>query len=286
VSTASKWLLGCGVGCGCLVLLIVAFFVVIGLFVRETVGDLERASESDREIEARFGDAETIAPWPLGAVPPERVEAFLRVREATAPPRAALERSIAGLPDAERARELERKPTFEKLVEAWSIGRGAFGLVREMGDLMQARDRAMLAEGIGPREYALLYATVYHGYLGHPLDAGPRGVDPGAGDGAEADHFLDVPTARRRAREALVRALEDQLAVAESKGPWARVLEAEIAALAADADRRPFADGLPETTSRSLEPYRSRCEATFSAVTHPFELARSRKEGSVSFRLD
>jgi hypothetical protein len=54
---------------------------------------------------------------------------------------------------------------------------------------------------------------------------------------------------------------------------WRQTLATEIRALERDPYRLPWQNGLPPTLAESLEPYRSRLEASYSALANHLELA-------------
>ena len=63
-------------------------------------------------------------------------------------------------------------------------------------------------------------------------------------------------------------------------------LTSEIAAMKEDDHRFPWQGNLPDTIRASLEPFREQLEAHYEPRTNPFELARSRKNGRLSFSAD
>lgn len=272
------WLIGCAAaGCG---LAVLAAIVVIGggaLFVRDTMSGFEGALESRKAIDERFGAVAEFVPWPDGAVPAARMEAFLAVREALTPERERLAELFEALPmDPEQAQELDRQPFPEKMRSVFKITRTAFGLGGEMGDFFELRNRALLDQGIGMGEYTYIYALAFHSWLGQPLDEGP------------AD--MQMPVASTRVRRNLRSMLQNQLAALdEDPGVdpiWRETLAAEIEVLESSPRRLPWEDGLPAALAASLEPYRERLAASYNPTTNPFELARNRRRGRWSIQAE
>lgn len=290
-STAAKWLIGCGVGCGVLMLAVVGV-VVFGVFViRDTFEGFSEAIELREELEQRDGDESSFTPWPDGSIPADRLEAFARVREATQPARVAVARGFDALPlNEEGARELDAKSNLEKLKAVFSISREALGFGGRIGELLAVRNRALLDEGIGLGEYTYLYVITYQSWLKLNPETGPFNVrvDEEVGAVATAGEGRASGSTATRVRKALLEMVGNQLAALEDDADpeWRARLTAELAALEANRDRPPWQDGLPAGSLAALEPYRERLLATWEPLTHDFELARTRQAGSFSIRAD
>ncbi len=296
-STTSKWLIGCGIGCGVIILLIAALIGGSYFFLRDTLKGFKESSESGKLLDEKYGAADGFTPWPDGAVPPARMEVFLSVRQATQPHREQIAQAFAALPTAKaQVEKLKSEPAMERISSFFKIGKSAFGLGSTLGTFLQVRNEAMLASEIGMGEYTYIYAVAYYGGMKHsPLD-GPEyaNIRPGAEDHGDQD---SAPPSDRRARHRtvdlrihadLAKMLANQLAslptgaIAGAPADWRQVLAREIAALEDDSTRMPWQDGLPPQIAASIEPYRPRLEATYNAVTNEFELTRSRAHGSWS----
>lgn len=263
------WLVGCGGGCALIVLGIAALIVGGGIFVKDTMEGFEQAIETRKALEDEHGTVAEFTPWPDGAVPPERMEAFLAVREAAAPAREKLVATFAALPTSPgAAEELDAKPFLEKMRAVFDITRSAVGMGAEMGQFFDARNRALVDQGMGLGEYTYVYAIAFYVYLGHPIDETGTGIP------------MPNMAARRLPRE-LLAMVKNQLAALPEAGDatWKARLSEEIAALEQDGDRLPWQDGLPTAIAASLEPYRERLESSYVREANPFELARNRRRG-------
>lgn len=274
-----NWLLGCGVGCGALLLVFIALGVGGALFVRETVSGFEDAVEAGRSLDERFGRIEEYTPPPDGSIAPQRIQAFLAIRELTMPQRDRIAEAFNALPlsDAE-ARELEDKPWSEKLGSIFRITTSAMGLGARIGDFFAARNKGMLEEGMGFGEYAYIYVLAYHSWMKHPPLDGP-------GEGEE-----DFGMGNRDLQSRLLQMLRNQSealgGLAEESPEWKQALQAEIEAMQSDRQRLPWQDELPPPLQESLQPFRDRLDATYNPVTNPFELARNKKRGSWSYTTE
>ena len=91
---ASKWLMGCGIGCAAIILILVVFGLGSFLLVKDTVDDSKEMGRTVSEVTDAYGAPGSFVPEPGGKLAPERVEAFLQVRDATFPVREELAESL------------------------------------------------------------------------------------------------------------------------------------------------------------------------------------------------
>ncbi|HET9481235.1 MAG TPA: hypothetical protein VFP98_05715 [Candidatus Polarisedimenticolia bacterium] len=239
-----------------------------------------------RQQEERFGAPTAFTPRPDGAIPADRMAAFLAVRDALEAPRSALVETFESMPlDRMDDEQPEAMPFREKLGVMLSLGRSAMQLGPRISEFYRARDRAMLERGIEMGEYAYIYTVAYYSWLGHDPSDGPRTDTREEAEGGSHE-FRDMArkvTARIQAD--LTRILANQLASLPEDTPdtWRRALEAEIEAMRREAGRPPWKDGLPDSVSASLAPYRDRLAMSYHPAVNPFELSRSRKRRALSY---
>jgi len=290
--TGKKILIGCGLGCGGLLLLVIAFGISSALWVRGTMDGFDSAIETRQVIEERFGGMGEFTPNPDGAVPAARMESFLTVRDVTMPARERIAQAFGAMPMTEEAaRELEAAPFGEKIGRVFGITKSAFGLVGALGEFYEARNAALLDSGMGMGEYVYIYSVAYHTWLGHSPSEGPGpGGRPGRGRRGRTD---DIGAALAEetlpsVRDALRSMLRNQLAGLDAAGDdaWRQALTNEIEALEDDRERTPWAGSLPPAIAASFEPYRDRLIAGYNPATNPLELARNKKQGNWSVTID
>jgi hypothetical protein len=285
MSAKRNWLVGCGIGCGLMLLAGIAIPAACVMFFRGTMQDLEQADASREALEEQFGAAEEFVPWPDGTVPADRVEAFLRVREATQPARASLgERFNQLAAAAGEAEKVEQQGVLEKLRFGLGMAKTGMGMAPDIGAFFDTRNAALLEAGMGLGEYTYLYTLSYYALLEHSPDEGP-------GDKLEqspVDVDTGINAGSGRVRRELREMLQHQLAAlpAEADPHWREALTAEVAALAGERRRLPWQTGLPHALQASLEPYRERLAATYDPATNPLELARNEKRGPFSYTVD
>ena len=277
----NAWILGCGLGCAAVVVVIVGLGFLGARFASQTTAGFETAIEAREDLEQRFGPTDSYVPPADGTLEPARLEAFLAVREASAPARERLARAWSNIPlSQEAAQELENQDFAEQMRSVLRITRSGIGLAAEMGELYEARNLAMADAGIGLGEYTYIYVLAYYSWLGHsPLD-GPDSAFDDDGESRMGDTFFG------RARRELLQMLRNGLDEATADDGWRQVLEEEIAAMEADRQRLPWQDGLPEPVAAAFEPYRERLETSYNPVTNAFELGRSQKQGRFTITAD
>jgi hypothetical protein len=280
---AKRWLKGCAIGCGVVLLLGgVACWVTVSM-VKGLFQGLRQAQESAVALKDDLGGVEAYTPPPDGSIAPERLKVFLEVREVCRPERDGLEQAIADFPVEELSDE--SVGGFEKLRR----GVGAVSRVLDgLGRYLTSRNQALQKTRMGLGEYTYVYSVAYYSFLGHRPAEGPAFVR----DGREvpilehSDSPLSPPQVRRRYRRYLVPMLKRQLAAAEEgqleAGDWRERLAAEIRRLEEDPERVAWQDGLPEAIAASLEPFREELEAAYSRTTNPAELPFA--EGEQGYR--
>jgi hypothetical protein len=153
-------------------------------------------------------------------------------------------------------------PKGEVLKAAWKTARGAFGLAPVFGEFIQARNQALMDNGIGLGEYTYIYSLAYGDRLVevHIEDEGTR---------------IQVHVSRRLLA-LLQEMLRRQLDAAEPGSAWAGTLADEIRNLERQPEKVPWTDGLPPAIEASLAPYRQELEANYCAATVNLELSRNR----------
>lgn len=293
-SPRNKWLLGCGIGCGAVVLIVVILAIAGVFFVRGLVQSFKESDETMKILVSKYGWVTDFRPNPDGSIPRDRLEIFLSARDAALPVRRKLEESLAALSRGRRAKGIEVKSPGN----AFSLAKQAFGIVPRIAEYFNARNRALLDRGMGMGEYGYIYVTAYHGWLKKPVTDGPGfrivGGDEEKGSarrGGDEGREYHEDMILRWIHSAYLPMLKNQSAgpaeapegaVTGSVPPgektrWRDALAAEIKALEADRFRIPWRDGMPDVLSSSLEPFRDRLEASYSPVTNPLETLVEKK---------
>ena len=278
----NAWLIGCGIGCGALILLVVFLLAIGFFFVRDLAKNFDASEEVMALVVEKYGKLTEFVPWPDGAVPSERIETFLAVREESLEARRQLEHSFELLGRG-LGEEGESKPSPARIFK--TIGRG-FQLVPDIADYYHSRSRALLQREMGIGEYAYLYCLIYFSWMGKDPGEGPdvavmRGKRGGwiewdTSDEENTDEQADA-VMRRTVNKICVPLLRNQIKNAglntnDLPDGWIERLVMEEERLTRKPDGILWEEGMPETTSRSLEEFRSRLESSYSTSVNVIEL--------------
>jgi hypothetical protein len=282
-SNTKKWLIGCGVGCG-VIIIIAVILVVTGVFyVRNLVKGFEESVAIMDTLTERYGKITEFTPKTDGTIPPDRIEAFLRVRKELLPALEQISDSIYILSDGEwggeEIPEEEQSSTITKI-------KTGLNLIPQISDYYKSRNQALLDEGMGPGEYYYIYVITYYSWMGKPLMDGP---DFQIGEDNERPRFRnwDDEESREIRRDQILRRMHRMILPMmknqyikitdalpdETNETWRSALAAEIEALEEDRYRLPWEGGIPDVISDSLEPFRSRLEGSYSSITNMLEVA-------------
>lgn len=283
-STASKWLIGCGIGCGVVIIILILAGVGGYLFIKNIIDGFEETEAIMDTLTERFGRMSDFCPDPDGSVRAEQLEIFLAVRDSTAQARESLERAMSILSDMD-SRDQSGEESFPHVLTKIKTG---IELVPLMAEFIRSRTQALLDEEMGMGEYYYLYVIVYYSWLGKsPADGPPFELMD------EDDEEDRIGWRRRRHQhseermELILRQLNRQIlpmlynqyekltegGVARAEEQWRITLETEIEAMESDSFRLPWQDGLPEGLEASLKPYRMRLEESYSVLVNPIEIS-------------
>ncbi len=286
-STTKKWLVGCGIGCGAVLLIAIVLGITGFMFFKNIVDEFKNTEEMMNVLTERYGEISDYAPNPDGSISANRLEAFLTVREAFAESRKELESSMQALQDRATGTEIEvRKP--QNIFQMVKLG---FGLVPLIAEFMKSRNQALLDAEMGMGEYYYIYVIAYFSWLGNPPEDGPDFLIDESGEEDIRLGELNREQVREERRDLLLRQMHRMLLpmlhnqlkklvsgdVSPVQTEWKTALEAEIKAMEEDRFRLPWQDGLPEETKASLEPFRPRLEQSYNAMTNPFEISWERR---------
>lgn len=281
-NTTKKWLVGCGIGCGAIILIAIVLGITGFMFFKNIVNEFKDTEEMMNVLTERYGKISDYCPNPDGSISADRLEAFLKVRDTFSESRKELEASMQALQDRTTGTEVEvRKP--RNVFQMVKLG---FGLVPQIAEFMKSRNQALLDAEMGMGEYYYIYVIAYFSWLGNLPEDGPDFQINESGEESSRWGELDRDQVREERRDLLLRRLHRMMLpmlhnqleklvsgeVYEAQAEWKTSLEAEIQAMEEDRFRLPWEDGLPVQTKASLEPFRSQLEQSYNAMTNPMEL--------------
>jgi len=277
-SSTQKWLIGCGIGCGAIIVILVILGVSGFFFVKNIVDEFKDTEAMMEALTEKYGRVREFTPEPDGGIREERLETFLKVREDFAPARDKIAGSFRALAETRDMEDIEVKRP-RNIVKLLKMG---FGVIPQVADYFKARNKALMDNGMGLGEYYYLYTLIYYSWLGKEPEDGPDFQMVG-GDWEHPPDDVSPEERRdrtlRRLHRQLLPILTNQLEQLKSQIPegslldWEKSLEAEISALESDRYRIPWQDGVPDVIAGSLRPFHDRLEDSYNPLTNPLELA-------------
>lgn len=163
-STTRKWLVGCGLGCGGMIVLAIAGPILFGLVLTRP---MDRALDVQKELVKQYGETAAWTP-PAGPPSPERLEAFLAVRRAVVPQCAKFTEARENFARMDKMGKDSDKPAKGELMRAVAKVSGTvFGMIGDIAELHRLRDEALLAQHMGLGEYTWLYTLAFQSWLGN-----------------------------------------------------------------------------------------------------------------------
>jgi len=267
-----RYIKGCAIGCGVLVLLGLGLG---GSGVWWMARDFFEAADTTEELRERYATVETFTPPVPIAAPADRLRRFIAVRESLA---IDCEKFAAGMEQIHRMDRYEDQEDPPKGKMMADIGRtmgAAFGFAQRIGAHVALRNAALMEQEMGLGEYTWLYIVGYYGLLGEE----PRDEE-GDREGGALNRRIRRGVAgmiRRHleARESAIRAGADTVGSAATLAQWRE----ELMALEEAPERVPFADGLPADLAAAVAPFRDALEPTFCPHTDDFDLLRPERKG-------
>ncbi len=270
-STTQKWLIGCGIGCATLVVLIAGLVTSGVFFVRSKFQPLQDAAESRKTVVSAYGATESYVPPASGAIAPDRMEGFIAVREALREVQTKTEAGLAAL-DADRLREAH--PSFMSVLKTLN---DMSNVIVPFGEFMKQRNQILLDKRMGLGEYAYIYSIAYHSWLGHEPNEGPPILEKlrvqNRGASFDSESNISPEVIRREYHRVMLRLLTNQMnSLKDAESPaWRAALKEEIDRIERNPDRVAWQDNLPPAMEASLEPYRSRLVSTYYNSTNFLE---------------
>ena len=268
-SGARKWLVGCGIGCGLMILAVGGIGTCGYLGVRNIKDRAERLDAGFEAVTAEYGRPDEFTPPADGVVPAGRLELFLEVRGLLAPSRNELGAVLVELDAGTEG----GRGVLNKI-------RAGMSLLPSMLDFIDERNQVLLDRGMGVGEYTYIYSLAYYAWLDKDPGDGPDFAVTDHGDGDDGTSFRweggreDPGDVREQRRDDLRRQLNrlqaamlaNQLEAARDRGggrglaraaggrgggPGYGARSPDVAGRPARAHRR-RAGALPRATGRGL----------------------------------
>lgn len=294
-TTGRKWLTGCAIGCVALLVLLGLATMAGYMMVSSTLEGFSAAKHTGDELTETHGAiVEFTPPFPQ-ALPQDRLQLFIRVRESLGQKQQALEDGFMQFPaDIEKV-EKNEEGTWRSI---FTVFRGLGGMIRPMGEYVEARNLALLDANMGQGEYLFYYGLVYYSWLGHsPNDVPRMGTNHGDENNVSIRGGKDSAFGPARAwrryhfyTEAMLGNLHIAMTAADNPDAAAelKLLTAEMDRLATGPDYIVWSDGLPQAWQTALEPEKERLTNSYNQTANIFEwpTGAGDRDGSITFTLD
>jgi hypothetical protein len=228
-----------------LTLATLAFFLVAGIYF--VVAQTRESKRLERALIDRYDWASNYTPPIDGSVPPQRVERFIRVRQAVQPNCADYQSILDDLIGLETIEANQEMPPAKKVSKSIGGVVNVFSVPSKFLEFMETRNRSLLAQEMGLGEYIYIYLAAYGEQL--------------ANESASTYSSMDEAYISPRARDEFVQILGNQIAALEVAGPEGSPeglvadLRGEIEALEDGSHSSPWPNGPTGRTRESLAPY-------------------------------
>lgn len=253
---------------GFLLTALVIVFVIASGFYFLTTG-VRSAKRVEQTLIDRFDWADTYTPAISGFIEPQRIEAFIRVREALQPGCVDYQAVLTSIGELEKLDSDQERPASEAASTGFQAMKSAFSAGPRMMEFSTTRNQALLAEEMGLGEYFYIYLTTY----------GKQLADEANSDfsATEEAYISD------RAREEFTQILTNQLQAlhtSESKETYPDLetgLQMEIDALKDGTHTSPWPNGPIGKARESLAPYQAQLAELYCSGIVQIELLQKNR---------
>jgi hypothetical protein len=236
-----------------LTLATVLFFIGAGIYF--FILPIQESKRLEQTLIDRFGWPTLYVPESSGFIEAQRVEKFIRVREAVQDNCRTFQGIMDSVIRLEKIESDEGLDAGEKASEGFDNFKNMFNAAPAFLEFMDARNQALLAEEMGLGEYNYIYLAAYGEQMAREAEGRYAGQE---------EAYLSL-----RERKEYAQILGNQLAALEATGPDAGTstlvaeLRTAISAAEDESQASPWPNGPPGDTRESLAPYRERLSALY-----------------------
>lgn len=232
---------------------------------------IQQSKQLEHSVTDRFGWATRYVPPLDGVIQPDRLERFIRVREAVQDNCRVFQNIMDNVIKLETLESDPDLSTSQKASEGFDSLKSMFGAAPTFLEFMDARNSALLTEEMGLGEYIYIYVAAYAELLA--LESQGKYAD-------QEEAYLSP-----RERKEYVQILGNQLAALQTADhhqsnlslAMAADLQDEITALEDGSHASPWPDGPPGSTAESLAPYRDRLSPLYCQGIVRVEVLQKKK---------
>lgn len=264
--TGKKWLLGCGLGCGIPMVLVILLTVVGSIRMMKP---FNKAVDAQRELSSRYGERDGFVP-PVAGLTVDRLEKFMAVRRDLVPLCANFTEIGESFQRMDEFESEGEEPSKGELFGALGNVMGSvFGIAGNIGRFTESRNEALLREGMSLGEYIWIYTLAYNSWLGYPPNTG-----------FEADEGGSFSAGEQRIIRQLMRNHAEALAAADRQPDAAAWLEEVRHLERSEGSGVPWEQHeMPAEIAAALGAYETELTDLFCAATASFEFSQVRKKG-------
>ncbi len=287
-STSKKWFIGCGIGCGLMILISAGVGGGLYFAFKNVAGDVESIEDSYEAMEETYGSPHDFIPAADGSIAADRMVVFLAAREATKESRDKMAAILITLDDDEvdsDGNERAKSSVLDKI-------KAGMTLIPSIMTFIGERNEHLLEQGMGSGEYTYIYSLAYFNYLEKDLTDGPGFQVTGDNDGEDSSSSFNwgVNSSKekgdtREKREKEIRRhmhklqmsflrnqIEKNTVSGTASAELVAALEEEKAAMEDGRRRLLWEDGLPEVIRASLEPFAEELDLSYSPILNVLEV--------------
>jgi hypothetical protein len=242
---------------------VVLFLVFSGVWF--LISSTSESKRLEQEVNDRFGWAEQYVPVADGSVAPDRLERFVRVRQAVQPACTDYQEvldGIIGLAAIETDPDVSGEEAATRGIKGF---KSVFKTGPKMLQFMDARNSALIREEMGLGEYIYLYLAAYSEQLAD----------------VASSPYSEIEESRisSRIREEFIQILGNQLNALGPAGqdPVRAGLKAEIEALEDSPEATPWSRGPLPGTRHSLAPFQDQLSTLYCDGVVAIELLQKNR---------
>lgn len=243
-------------------------FVALSGFYFLTAG-VRDAKRLEQTLIDRFDWAEKYTPSIDGSIAAQRIEAFIRVREALQTVCADYQAILISISDLDKLEDDQDNSATEVASTGMQGFKSAFSAGPKMLEFSGTRNQALLDENMGLGEYMYIYLTSYGKQLANEPDSAFSGME---------EAFISD-----RARKEFIQILTNQLLAIQTSGPQSADpalitdLQAEVEALKDGSHSSPWPNGPVGKTREALAPYQQRLSDLYCSGVVKIELLQKNR---------
>ena len=270
-----KFLIGCGIAAGIIILLGILSVVAMVSFVKRNAPDVDHLKDVSKTLEQTYPTRETYVPPLDGTLDPQRIESFAAIREAFMAQTGGFAQNMGEmLANVDASRDSTGQKSFgQKLRFGLKMARSGMALARTGVRAVTVRDSLLLDAKMGEGEYLYLYCLSSFSDLGWQPMEQPGLKDYEAMPRLKLREFEElVDKFERECRRTMISMAEaqrDTLEAQTARAPAANAelerIRAELVACRQDHGRFPWSGALTPAQQAALAPYRDRLRAALPA---------------------